>query len=202
MLSIKVDPRGLQDLAKGLGNVSIAFAGASVAAVNTVAEQAKFTTIKQIPEEIRLTEAYVASKMSFKAATEAQPTAIVSAEDRPTVLTRFQVAQLTKPASSRAKGDPSRGIPPGRKAAGVHVTVKAGADMPGGFLVPLKGGNGLGVFTRIRGTTAKNAIKHRYGPSVDQAFNTILKTLAPDVADSLEKQAGIELDEAIKKALA
>ncbi len=201
MISIKVDAKGLQDLAKGLGNVVIAFPGAAVAAVNKVAEQAKFTTIKQIPKEIQLSEEYVAGKMSFKPATESQPTAIVTAADRPTVLTRFKVTQKVKAASKRAKGDPSRGIPAGQKAAGLHVVVKSGADMPYGFLVPLKGGNGFGVFTRIKGTTAKSAIRHRYGPGVDQAFNVILRTLGPEVADDLVKQAALELDAAIEKAL-
>ena len=200
MLSIRIDARGLRDLERGLGNVTLSLPGASVSAVNTVAERAKLTTIQQIPREINLSESYVAGKMTIVHATEAAPTAIVTAADQPTVLTRFSVVQMTAPASKRAKGDAAHGIPAGRKTAGVHVTVKGGNDMPYGFLVRLKAGNGWGVFTRIQGKMGKADYRHRYGPSVDQAFNVILKTLAPEVGLDLEKQALAELDAAIAKA--
>ena len=59
----------------------------------------------------------------------------------------------------------------------------------GGVGSLLCGGNGLGVFTRTgRG---RNAIKHAYGPSVDQVFRGVIR--------DIESEIGLDLREAILK---
>lgn len=204
MLRITVDSDSLRDLKNGVGDVTLSLPGVGVKALNVSAERARVSAIKQIPTELRLTEDYVASKMTLREATEYTPTAIVSATGEGTILTHFPHTQILV-QNKRAKGDPFHKIPAGMQSGGINVVVKNGVkDITRGFLVPLKKGtekegNGYGVFTRIRGTKGKTKIRHRKGPSVDQAFAVVLKTLAPEIGEDLERQAIRELDAAIER---
>ncbi len=197
-LTIKVDPTSLRDVAKGLGNVLVAVEGASVAAINAVIAKTSTRSQVMIGEELRLAPEYIKGKMTTSLATDKVPTAAITAKGKGTVLTRFAVTQLVT-AAPKAKGDKFHGISAGMKQAGIRVVVKEGGDIEHGFLVKLKNGNGLGVFTRVKGSKAKGAIRHRLGPSVDQAFKAVLPRVVPDISKELEEQAVKELDAAINK---
>ena len=96
-------------------------------------------------------------------------------------------------------GDDSNGrnIRPNFKADGVLVQVMRGrsSNIERGVIMPLNrgteaGGNGFGVFTRIKGRTRKDKkqFKHRYGPSVYQTFRRFITErqgpLQDDLADT------------------
>lgn len=142
---------------------------------------------------VNLGDPYVRPKMGVRPADNpARPEGSVyalasSRGDRRTPLGRYDPKQLTTAAKrpARAKGDKSRGIAAGRKAAGVSVQVIRGAakPMPGAFLMPLRNGNGVGVFTRSRGDLR---YQHRLGPSVYQLFRVQADLLAEESAVDLQ----------------
>lgn len=128
----------------------------------------ELTTRKAMVEGINLAESYVASKTRFEPATTGRLRSSITVAGTLVVLGHYSPRVLYKPAKSRkAKGDPSRGIPAGYKAAGVAVQVKRGQEKAlrseTAFVMRLRRGTDqgdtLGVFTR----EGNHRILHRYG---------------------------------------
>ncbi len=192
-------------------------------AINRVAEKTMTRSRREIVSQVNLTQPYVRERMKLEKATPSKSVAIISARVRPTRLATFNAKQLIRKANARraaaldarrrglyGSGDKMRGIPAGSVSAGVSVKVKRAGSrkrMSGAFFVPLKrgtdapGSNGMGVF--IRTGTGRKAIKHLYGPSVDQVFSGVIEDIKPDVQEQLQeavvKQAEYELKQAARK---
>lgn len=187
---IKADTTQLESMARRFGFSGEQVARVQYRAINRVAEKATTRSRREIVSQVALTDAYVRDRMSLSKATESHPVAIISARQRATKLATYGAKQITASAK-RAKGDPRRGIAPGRKQAGISVQVGRGAGrkkMAGAFFLPLRagqeaGGNGMGVFVRTG-----DAIDHLYGPSVDQVFRSVIKDITPDVTAELETE--------------
>lgn len=173
----------LKRAANALRKVPQAAERAAYRAVNTVSNKVMTRAVREIGAEINLPQSYIREQMSITPATLGKPMAIVRARIRDVRLARFAAKQITAPAR-RARGDKRRGIPAGRKQAGVSVKVARDGGrtrMPGAFLLPLRagkvdGGNGMGIFVRY-----KNIIEHRYGPAPYQLFRRWKDEKAPDV---------------------
>lgn len=175
--------------------------------LNQVVDDVYETARGRMNAGINLTDAYLQSKMYV---VHASPGRGLSAEivarggrEDQTPLGRYQPKQVTV-AAPRAKGDRSRGISAGRKAAGVDVTVARGAPkrFDHAFLMPLlagntSGGNGIGVFTRSR----FGIVRHRYGPAVYQLFRVAAGELEQSVADTVEEQLGRVAVQALEEAM-
>ena len=122
-------------------------------AINDTARKLRVRGSREIRGQVNLKAAYV--NKNLKVSQKASATslrAVISAKRRPVLLTRYGAKQLTRKAKhpESSKGDPLRGIPPGRKAAGVSVRVKKGGPrkkMRGAFFIPLIGG-AMGVAVR------------------------------------------------------
>lgn len=149
-------------------------------ALNAGAELALKLGADQIFRELNLEREQITKALSIsKKASSGNLSARISAKPRPVLLTRFGGDKVaTKAATSpgrKLRGDPSRGIARGQKAAGIKAFStqrgKAGKAWAGGFLIRLKGGNGWGLATRTgRGP---KAYRIRYGPSVSSAWKSV-----------------------------
>lgn len=176
-IGLKIDgSKALRNLAKDISRFPEQAAAAGMAAANDVAELVMTAAPRDITQRLNLPPTYIREKFVLYKAKRAIDPAVVAARKRPTRLARFAVQQLTTDVKhpARSKGDVLRGIPAGKKAAGVSVKVLRSGQrkrMPGSFLLPLRagkidGGNGMGLFWRWR-----KEIEHEYGPSPDQEFN-------------------------------
>lgn len=140
---------------------------AAIDAVNAVVAKAQETILKGSTEDLALDPAYVASKTSVVLATS-RPHAELRTVGDTTILGRYPIQQLYKPALGKAKGDPKRGIPAGMKQAGLAVTIRRSIPSAQGgrwFTMTLRegqrAGSKIGVFERVR----PNQVVHRYGLS-------------------------------------
>lgn len=207
VLNVSVDISALERLANSLGSLDSASIGqAAMTAVNAVADETYDMVRPRMLQTINLPDAYLQERMVVKHATSPDTTvsaSIIATGSKPmlTTLARYNALQLVTAAKSpRARGNPARGIPAGMKAAGVSVEVTRGSAkvMPGAFMMPLKNGSGrMGVFTRDGGK-----LKHRYGPSVYQMFNTIAGDILGPVGDTLADRVALEAEKLLEKALA
>lgn len=154
-------------------------------AINSTSAKVQTMAVKDITSQLALQSSYVRGLFRISKAGPNRLEAVVAARRRAIRLARFGARQITR-AAKRARGDESRGIPPGRKAAGVSVKVTRGGGtkrMPKAFLLPLRagteaGGNGVGIFVRLPGGT----LKHLYGPSPDQVFRRWRREQASSVS--------------------
>jgi hypothetical protein len=178
---------GIENLRKAAENLRIeaAIKRAGWRTVNAVAAKTLTQAKRDIAQQINVTQSYIAEQTTLTHARSGTPVAYIKMRMRAIRLARFDAKQLTAPAK-KAKGDPRRGIPAGRKAAGVSVKIRkqgARTSRKAGFLIPLKNGNGMGVFVRT-GRGAK-AIKHKYGPSPDQLFARWRAEQMPEIKNLL-----------------
>lgn len=197
---------GLDKLVQAAGGIRAtveASRRAGYRAANSVLGKVETQARRDIAAQINLPQSYIREQTRSTKAGPTQPTAYIRMRIRAVRLARFDARQLTTVAP-RAKGDPRRGIPAGRKRAGVSVKVarKGGRrTMPGAFLLPLRagsadGGNGMGVFVRSGSRAAQTAartpgvrmgkgssggLRHLYGPSPDQLFRRWRSEAAPDI---------------------
>lgn len=95
------------------------------------------------------------------------------------------------PGWTRRTGDASRGIAAGQKSDGVSVDVnrKGMKRIATAFVMPLRNGNGFGVFRREGGR-----IKHKYGPSVFQVFRRFARDNQGKITDELQREFMAGLD--------
>lgn len=198
--------REMRAIARGLDDAGKTIAVAQTRAINRVAAKTMTRARRAITSQVRLSASYVRERMTLQNATLAKPGATISARQRPTRLATYGASQLTR-AASDASGDPLRGIPAGRKQAGISVGVKKGGarkKMRGAFLMPLRagnvgGGNGMGVF--IRTGPARRDVKHLYSPSVDQLFNGVAEALVPTIETELEAALLRQIQHEVDKAM-
>ena len=202
MSSISVDVSQLKGLADKLTAVDAAAIGAaSLASVNSVTERAYTAARKRMIAGINLPDAYLRERMSITPASDPErPVAVIRAAYKHTVLGRYAPKQLTRPASGRAKGDSSRGIPAGLRGAGVSIEVTRGSRKPisNAFIMPLKNGNGIGVFVRDPGSKSPRIL---YGPSVYQLFRATIDVIKGSIEDDLEATTISALGKLVKDAL-
>lgn len=187
-----------------------------VRAVNEVTDRIYDTARSRMNAGINLTDEYLRENMEVRHATDnGRPRAVIAARFRATTLARYDAKQLVQPVKwtndriasaghktgkwpgwTKRKGDEMRGIPPDMKQAGVSVEVTRGVRKPvlgaKAFLMPLKNGNGMGVFVR-QGPGKKN-YRHLYAPSVYQLFRTQVDAMFDDI--------GTDLAETVLDALA
>lgn len=170
---VVVDTTALIEAAKSFDSADLS-AGLSET-LNTELKRFEVTTRKAMVENIALTQGYVESKTTFNASSKNRLRASIVVGGSLVVLGHYNPRVLYKPASSRARGDRSRGIPAGHKARGVEVTVRPGQPKElraeNAFVMRLKRGTDqgdkLGVFTR----EGKHRILHRYGIAPYSLFN-------------------------------
>lgn len=189
-------------------------AAAATEAANEVAERVMKTAQRDIVARYNLSKRYVDERFYFKKASSRNREAYVAARVRWTRLARFAAKQETVPAPG-AKGDPLRGIPQGRKQAGVSFQVLRQGKrhtVRRAFLIPLRSGsrngaNGMGIFWRDmpgqgvghveRGLIEEEVnthrrgwrgsqIKHLYGISVHQSFKYWIQKERMDIRAALQ----------------
>ena len=175
---------------------------AQMRAVNRVASKTRTAASKAIRQQVKLPASYVNQNLTVtKKATITQPEAVISGRKRPTRLARYGAKQMTRVARGAA-GDMVRGIASGRKQAGVSVAVRKGGarkKMRKAFLIPLNGSGEMGVF--VRTGRGKKDIKHLYGPSVDQVFNSVRNDLKPEIRRNLVSEYQAQLAYALRKGI-
>jgi hypothetical protein len=138
--------------------------------------------------EILLSQGYVSSKMDIEPSTN--PNAIHAAlvtQGSLVVLGHYSPKVASIPTKTgKGKGDPKRGVPPGRKASGVAVTIKRGQPrmLDHAFTMTLRQGNEtgdkVGVFRRDNGI-----LKHLYGIAPYSLFRFQLNQQGDEFADDL-----------------
>lgn len=194
-------------LADRLGRVSGSVIGlAARDAVNEVLTRFERDALGGMTADYGLTPAYVRSKTDVRLAESAvNPRAEMVTRGDLTILGRFPLRQLTQPARGKAKGDPSRGIPPGRKQAGVEAAIRrsAPAARDKWFTMRLRAGAApganIGVFVRA---TGRKAPKHIYGPAPYSLFRFQRDQRAPDVERDLADTTMRTIVDRVEKALA
>lgn len=167
--------------------------------VNRVASKNRTAASKNIRQQIRLPAAYVNENLTItKKATRQNPEAVISGRKRATRLARYGAKQLLKTAR-QASGDRMRGIPSGKKQAGVSVHVRRNESRRKhrkAFLLPLKTNGWMGAF--IRFGPGEKDIKHMYGPSVDQVFKDVREEIRPQIRRDLAAEFRRQLNYAIQ----
>jgi len=156
--------------------------------VDVVSLSVRNKSINDTHRQLNLTKDYIEARIARDEARSNGNTAraLIRSQVRGTTLQRFGTRQLTEPVNwsndrireegkkfgkwpgwTYRRGDESRGIPEDFKAAGIAVDVnrKGEKRIASAFTMPLRNGNGYGVFRREGG-----ALKHLYGPSVYQTF--------------------------------
>lgn len=183
---IKFDISPLVAIANGLNTLPERIAAVSISTVNLVAASTIAKTVISSSEQVNVPKDYVQSHFTQVDATLSEPFAIITASDSPRSLVKYTPVQLSKPASSYAKGGGVGKVRPGYRADGVSVNVKSGAAhgvLQHGFFMVTN--SGLGIYTR----SANGQIKKRFGPSVDQIFKANLESTKSDVENELQKVA-------------
>lgn len=189
-----------------LGTLAPKVARLQAMALNRIGEKARTLAKREIVAQVSLKESYVLDKLSLSKANAGNPLVILATTRRGYSLVNYDARQLTR-ASKRARGDALRGIPAGRRQAGVSVKVgrkQARKKMPGAFLIPRRAGqesgaNGMGVF--IRTGPGKKDIKHLYGPSVSQVFQSAIEKISAEIAPALEQEMQRLLNVELTKGL-
>lgn len=199
-MTFRINSRDIGKAAKRVEATVNAIEVAQYRAVNRVASKNRTAASKAIRNQIRLPASYVNENLTItKKATLRDPEAVISGRTRPTRLARYGTKQLTRVARV-AKGDRLRGIPRGRKQAGVSVHVRRNESRrkhKKAFLLPLKTNGQLGVFIRF-GPGSKD-IKHMYGPSVDQVFRDVREEIRPQIHRDLVTEYRRQLNHALSR---
>lgn len=222
---VEIDVRKIKTLADRLTGISgDEFGRMAMTVVNRVADETYDLSVRRMLNGINLTEQYVEERMVV---VKAKNPGNVKAEivglggkKYTTILARYDGRQTVQsvnwsnerilamgkkfgpwPGWTRRKGDALRGIPSGLKSAGTTVEVTRGnrRSLDKTFFMPLRGGNGLGIFQRTG--DGKKDYKHLYGPSVYQLFRYTANTILEDVAANLETQIADEAERLLQKAL-
>lgn len=178
-----------------------AVAVAAIDAVNVVTRRADEAIRAGEIADISLSDAYVRSKTDLALATRT-PRAEVTVRGDLTILGRYPLAPMTQSAP-KAKGDPSRGIPAGSKAAGVRVQVKrsAATRQPKWFTMKLRRGDRAGADVGVFVRTGPNSVRHIYGPSPYSLFRHQIGVQLEDIADDLRLTADASIADQLTRAL-
>lgn len=202
MSTMSVSIAGLDEAMQMFSHAKPAVERAAIRTLNKVGAKVATTASKDIRSRYALPASYLNKHLVLKKATTGKIEAVIKAEKRPVLLSRYAAKQMTK-AAKVAKGDQRRGIPAGRKQAGVSFKIlRAGGRKRESkfFLLPLRsglsdGGNGFGV--AVRQGTGRNNYKILHTISVDQAFNSLrpayVERLPAELADAFRKQLAYEL---------
>lgn len=205
MVAVTIDAKGaMPALAERLGRISGSVIGlAARDAVNEVITRFERDAQHGMTADYGLTPAYVRSKTDVRLAESTlNPKAEMVTRGDLTILGRFPLQQLTRPAQSRAKGDPSRGIAPGRKQAGVRATIKRSAPVARDkwFTMRLRAGaapgENTGVFVRATGRAKPKHIyalapysmfRHQVGVRLGDVETDLANTTMRTIVDRVEK---------------
>lgn len=171
-------------------------------AVNEVATRFDKQAKQGMNAGLNLSDDYVASRMRVERASPAgvgPVRAEVVTRGDLTILSHYPHVQLTQ-AAPRAKGDPKRGIPPGRKQAGIAAEIRKGGAVAVDkwFTMTLRGSGKVGVFFRPAGRKPV----HKYGPSPYSLFRHQIEVGQDALADDLQRTAAEHAADAIRKGLA
>lgn len=204
MTRLLIDVREIDGLESKLRRLTgEAFGLAASAAVNEVVTRFEKVASRGMNEGINLSDAYIKSKTDLVLARPgANPEATLTTRGDLTILGHYDPVVLYRSAP-RAKGDPSRGVPAGARAAGVSVEVTRGnrKSMPTAFTMRLrqgtKEGDKVGVF--IRNGDRK---KHVYGVAPYSLFRYQLNKRSEELETDLETTAAASMVDAVERALA
>lgn len=224
-MRIEVDVSRLERLAHQLDGIdAAAFGEGALRIVNAVADDTYELARPRMIKTINLTDEYVRARMRVEHATSANNvTASIIASGASADMTKLaaydgrQTTQAVNwsneriqqaghkfgkwPGWTRRTGSRVRGIAVNQKALAATVEVTRGSVKPvtNGFFMPLRNGNGLGLFTR-EGKGQKN-YKHRYGPSVYQLFRRTADLMLDEVGADLEERIAAEAEQILSKAI-
>lgn len=180
------DIESLRGFAEALRRAPVAAMDAATDALNAAAEKARDDGIQQITKELNLEPVYVSKYLTVRQ--QARRTDLysrIAAKVRPVLAPRYGAEQATTAAtSSRASGDPYRGIPAGQKAAGSTAWgVKRGGNTAAwrnAFFIRGDVSNAwLMIARQGDGDIWGNDLKTIYGPSVSQAWKSVRDDVAP-----------------------
>ena len=216
---IKVDTSNLTTLLGGMGQLDgPALAGLRDSTVNTVSALVRRQAVQETFNYLNLTREYIDSQMARAQAEKGSGRATLSAMIRGTTMQRFGLAQRIRPVNwsndriqamgkdfgawpgwTRRRGDQygPRNIPENMKQNGVAVQVYRGRPavvFNHGYIGGLNKGNGYGLFLRSKGGNPR----HEYGPSVYQTFRHFIRERKATIADDLEVEFGVRLNQLLK----
>lgn len=155
-------------------------------AINKAIDRARTSSAKDIRQGLNFPAKYLNDRLTVsRRASGTRLEAMISGRDRPTSLARF--------VSNRSQK-------PGKAGVNVQVSSSAAKRMSQAFLIKLRSGN-LGLAIRLKpgatltGSRAAKKFSSRdanlyllYGPSVDQAFATVLPDQEEQSAEYLERE--------------
>ena len=216
---INVDTSSLTTLLGGMRQLDgPALAGLRDSTVNTVSALVRRQAVQETFNYLNLTREYIDSQMARAQAEKGSGRATLSAMIRGTTMQRFGLAQRIRPVNwsndriqamgkdfgawpgwTRRRGDQygPRNIPENMKQNGVAVQVYRGRPavvFNHGYIGGLNKGNGYGLFLR-----SKNGnLRHEYGPSVYQTFRHFIRERKATIADDLEVEFGVRLNQLLK----
>lgn len=217
-MQIRFDTTNLEGYADALAKLnSAALVKVRAMSVNVVSLSVREKAISSTHEELNLSRPYIEQRIARSEAKASNPTARITSEIRGATLQRFGAQQAVEtvnwtnsrirglgvefgpwPGWTERTGDDSRGIAKDKKADGVIVDVnrKGEKRITSAFTMPLKNGNGQGVFRR------KNGVElYLYGPSVYQTFRRHITTHEEEIVEELRDDFVVRLDALIEEVL-
>ena len=196
---------GLADRLDALAGRTVLRASA-VEAVNEVTARFDKEARRAMNAGLNLSDDYIARRMSVTRASLAGQgvvrAEIVSVGDT-TVLSNYPYGQLSRTAGPRAKGDPKRGIAPGRKQAGVAVEVRRGGAkaIEAWFTMTLRRGTAAGDKVGVFYRHSTGRVSQKYGPAPYSLFRHQVETRIDELNDDLQRTATARMSDAVQKAL-
>lgn len=152
-------------------------------AINRTVDKTRTSSDREIREQLAFPARYLNQRLTVtQRAVGTSLQATISGRDRPTSLARFVR---------------NRSQTPGKAGVTVQVSASASKRMARAFLMKLNNGN-LGLAMRLRDgeriANKKQLVKVGaglyllYGPSVDQAFSTVIPGQEEQAAENLERE--------------
>ena len=237
--TIKVDVDLVGELANDLSSTAGSIQAGLARGVNVAAKIVRQDSVDKVVAQVNLKKPYVDPKVTISAeATDARPTATISAPIRGTLLDRFDgrqqvyanvwtaakyaaafgsiAAPAPLPPGRNGKrrwapwiprtGDATRGIPAGKKQAGIAATIKAGGSSSHFahvfFMPAVRPGQDGSKFVTMSRPKGGGKAKAKYGPSIDQVVKRNWFFDEDEITGKLEESIMSEVTTEITKGLA
>jgi hypothetical protein len=192
--SVEFKTSAVAGAAEELSNLSASeLVALNIKAINQVAQRA-IDTFKAGMQPVNLAQEYIDSKIKFDPAGESRGAdALIWAAKGRTPLGRYDpqliLGDVKNPKRSKGRANWLTPVPKGKKVVGVNVEVLRGSRVLVGqtaksFVLPLRGGNGWGVFLRTPGSSK---YQHLLSLSVDQLLAFQIKDNLDEIGSDLQQ---------------
>lgn len=189
---IRLDAEGIDKIERMLAGIKNGAPRAITRALNDTSNKAKTRGIEEARLDVRLTATYLREQIKSAKDTPANKATFTNQVSKVTARQRgIQMGRYVTNFSTVGFGFPDR--PPRTKVK----PSGASTQWPNGFLLPIGGGTGVGLFTRDGA-----GLDSRYGPSPSQIWKSEKDVIAPEMAAFLADNINKQVQSILRQSLA